>query len=498
MRHPSRIASPFAALLLAVIAGIPAQAATREEIREQFKTIAVMPMVAPADTPNAEQAERRMEQLMEQRLAEAGYTVVPAATMRELQDKIRTALGGYYDPRTGDLDQKRLETWDAHVTSEFRRLHPSDAWLHSRIMFLRAPIAGWNAVWNGVEESVIGAESNAEHMFNIPDVTGGLSALSLQVALGNQGGETLYSGSGGLQLLEYLQEVSAGATLLGVGGSSTRYVPVDDAAVLTDPLREQRAVAIALDPLLLTKEERKAAEAAQQAAWKQIKPAPKGHQPPKPAPVDRAVFLESYKRVAVALPQMPDIPNRAAARERVIAALTAALTQAGFTVVPPATYAAAWDPIYEAAGGFYDPMTGKLLTEKRSAALRAAFEKLGADTPVDVVFLPEVVMRPARLDKGEARWDGAVVQLSKGGLFSTASGFGGTVPALSLELRAVDREMKEVFLRRGGIELLVRFKPGGFMKPATFEDIPEADWLSKPANDGAAVERTLSELMPPK
>lgn len=485
-------------LYLTALAGAPARAATSEAIREQVKTIAVVPVVGATYIPNADEAKRRLEQLMEQRLTEAGYTVIPAATMRELQDKVRLALGGYYDPRSGNLDKQRFEAWDTHVTSEFRRLHPSDAWLYSRIVQVRAPVSGWNAVWDGVEESMIGAESNASHMFNIPDVVGSLSALSLQVGLAGQGSDMLYTGSGGLQLVEYFKEVSAGATFFGVGAAETRYVPVDEAAILTDPLREQRAVALALDPLLLTKDEREAAKSAQEAAWKQIKPSPKGQRPPKPAGVDRAAFLEAYKRVAVAMPQVPEIPNREAARERLVAAVAAGLQQAGFTVVPPAEYAAVWDPIFEASGGFYDPITGRLLTDKRSAALRQAFEQFGSESPVDAVFLPEVVVRDARVDEGKAKWDGAVVELSKGGLFSSAAGFGGTIPALSLELRAVDREMREVFLRSGGLELLVRFKPGGFMKPPRFEEIPDADWLAKPENDRQAVDRALSELMPTK
>jgi hypothetical protein len=87
------------------------------------------------------------------------------------------------------------------------------------------------------------------------------------------------------------------------------------------------------------------------------------------------------------------------------------------------------------------------------------------------------------------------VELSKGGpLFDKSRGFGGTVPAASLELRAIDPSIQEVFLGYGGIELLVRFKSGGMMSAGGFEDIPMADWFTDPAHDAKVVDRALGSL----
>jgi hypothetical protein len=88
------------------------------------------------------------------------------------------------------------------------------------------------------------------------------------------------------------------------------------------------------------------------------------------------------------------------------------------------------------------------------------------------------------------------VDLAKGGaLFDKSRAFGGTVPAVSLELRAVDASIQEVFVGHGGIELLVRFKSGGLMSAGGFEDIPMADWFTDPARDAKAVDRALGSLV---
>lgn len=487
----------YATLVAALLACATARAAespSPQAVREQLKTVAVMPLKTPTDLPDRAQVQVRIEQALEARLAAAGIAVIPASEVRALQDKVRAALGGYYDPRTGDVDEQRVKAFDEHVNSEFRRLHPADAWLYSRIESRRVPAQGAWASWDGVQESTIGAASFGGQVFRSPAVTGSLQALSLHVGMLTPTGDVLYHGYGALQLLEYYEE-SSGAAAFGLS-EHIGYVPVSPDAILTDPAREQRAIALALDPLLLDKAQQDAVKDANKEAWKQIKPVAKGKRPPKPADVDRTAFLARYRRVAVAAIDLPaEFPNRAVVRERYAAALEAGLARAGFEVVPPAAYAAVWDPIYAASGGFYDPMTGELLAEKRMAALREAFVQLGSESPVDLVFIPSIAVREARIESGKAKWDGETVDLAKGGaLFDKSRAFGGTVPAASLELRAVDPSIQEVFLEYGGIELLVRFKPGGMMRAGGFEDIPMADWFTDPAHDAQAVHRALGSL----
>lgn len=477
-----------ATTLFLCIASAETTLPTPEAARARIKTVAVMPVRTPIDLPDRAKVESRFEQALETRLAAAGITVIPASERRAFEDKVRVALGGYYDPRTGAVDDRRWEAFQEHVESEFRRQRPADAWLYSRIETRRAFAEGAWASWDGVRESSTGAESTSSRIFNSPNVTGVLEALSLHVSLLTPQDEVLYNRFGALQLLTYFEE-SKGLK------DSMRYVPVRDDAILADPAREQRAVALVLDPLLLDQAQLEAANASNKDSWKQIKPVPRGERPPKPPAVDRAAFLGKYRRVALAAITLPpDLPNRAAVRERYSAALEAGLAKAGFVVVPPSEYAAVWDPIYAASGGFYDPMTGELLVDKRKAALREAFAKVGGDSPVDLVFIPDIVPRQAAIESGKAHWDGETVDLSKARLFDPSRAYGGTVPAVSLELTAHDAAVDEVFRGYGGIELLVRFKSGGLLDAAAFEDVPMTDWLANPDRDARAVERALGTL----
>jgi hypothetical protein len=498
MPRPGHALLALALALLTTAPTIAEELPPPETVRGQVETVAVMPLRMPGDVPNPAQVQQRIEQAIAARLEGAGIAVIPAAVMRELQDKVRGALGGYYDARTGNVDEKRAEAFESHTRSEFRRLHPADAWLYPVIEMRRAFANGGYASWDGVQESSVGADTAATGALKAPQVTGSLPALSLHVVLFSPDGKALYSQYGALQLLEYFDEANFAKTMFGAQ-ERLEFIPVDRDSIVADPAREQRAIALALDPLLLDKASREAAKAGNKEAWKDIDPVAKGHRPPQPAAVDRAAFLAKYPRVALAAPELPDIPNRAAARERYAAAIEAGLVRAGFVVVPAAEYASVWDPIYEASGGFYDPMTGELLDEKRKAAIREAFARFGADAPIDAVFLPEIVAREANIHHGKARWDGATVELAggKGGaLFDKSRAFGGSVAATSLELRAVDAEVSEVFLGRGAIELLVRFKQGGMMSSGGFEEIPPADWLADPAQDARAVERALGTLLP--
>lgn len=465
-----------------------------QAVRTQLKTVAVVPLRVPADTPNREQVEQRIDKAVEDRLAAAGLTVIPATKMRELQDKVRTALGGYFDPRTGMRDEKKWEAYESHVTSEFRRQYPADAWVAPVLVRKRAGYSTAYAAWDGIRDTATGEDSAMKNIFNTPMIDGTLSAVSLRILVTTPDRQPLYARDGGIQLLEYFEK---GDSMIGI---DIVYVPTEESAFLADPLRIERALAIALDPLLLTKEQRESQASSQEAAWKKIALVPRSHVPPAKPAVDRAAFLARYPRVALAVSLPSEVPNRAAVRDRYAAALLAELTRAGFNVVPIEAYAAAWDPIDAASGGFYDPMTGIFLDQKHEAALRQALSQLGARSPVDAVFFATIVPKDAHLEGGNAQWDGAVVKLSnnKGGaLFDRSRAFGGTLQAASLAVTAVDSSATQIYEGYGGIELLVRFKGGGLISPGGFEDVPKTDWFTDTGNDARAAANALKPLLPP-
>ena len=69
-----------------------------------------------------------------------------------------------------------------------------------------------------------------------PSAHGTISALSLQVALMDSVGEVYYVNNGGIQLLNHVKGM--------------KFVPVPEYDIFADPARDEKAVEIALRPLV--------------------------------------------------------------------------------------------------------------------------------------------------------------------------------------------------------------------------------------------------------
>jgi hypothetical protein len=229
-------------------------------VKAQLKTVVLLPVDVPSGVPRREDVVRRLEEAISARFTNAGITVIPAATTRALEQKLMLALGGLYDPRTGDMDKVRADTFDEHYFSEIRRSYPADAWVHASVVLRMAPAGGVWMQWDGVRESAIGSANNAADILHAPTVTGSLPAVSLAVVVARPDRQPLYARYGGLQPLQYFAEASAAKSMFGLP-QQIDMVPTDEAALLSDPAREQRAIAIALDPLLLSQAEQDAAKA---------------------------------------------------------------------------------------------------------------------------------------------------------------------------------------------------------------------------------------------
>lgn len=241
---PSRSRAPIIAIAL-VAAGAIACGPKRVPYdpfkvpREQFipglKVVALAPMEAPNDLENADAVKARFLATIEARLRDAGIAVIPPAEVGPILAATAEWRGGFFDPKTGQLDTAKLagarEEALANVAAKFGR---ADAILVSDIRVVRAALVHDTAQWDGTSESV---STSAWKIVLGVSHSGWVRALSLVVRLTGSKGNNLYVGSGGIRVL----------SKIGVGGSS---VPVPQGDLFADEERNAKAVSLALDALV--------------------------------------------------------------------------------------------------------------------------------------------------------------------------------------------------------------------------------------------------------
>jgi hypothetical protein len=137
------------------------------------------------------------------------------------------------------------------------------------------------------------------------------------------------------------------------------------------------------------------------------------------------------------------IPNAVVGRRVMDSLIAATLEAAGYSLVAPAIAEPAWLRAVDSAGGYYDPATGAMLTEKLAAIRAAVTRQLGAGSLLrahaGVMMLPYSNKKPLEY--------GGVSEM-------VATGSSGTVPALLLAISVSDSSGTVVQCGVAGIQLL--------------------------------------------
>jgi hypothetical protein len=214
-----------------------------DEFRRRVKTVAVARVLVPSSLGADAAAGTKFHSALEDKLRQAGFTVVLAQHVGEIREAKERELGGLFDPQTGKLDEAKLATLVSFVRGEVKTRFGADALLLSHVRTVTAnfaylPLAGVRAKWDGATESL---ETGSVDKVLSPRVNGTVDALSLLVTVEDINGSSLYAYAGGIQVLFKL---APGAGQFG--GKS--FVPVPKAELLADQERIQQAVSYALGP----------------------------------------------------------------------------------------------------------------------------------------------------------------------------------------------------------------------------------------------------------
>jgi len=453
----------------------------RAEVLAAVKTIGLLPVDVSERVPSGADVAERYESLVGAQLEQAGFQVVKPAAMREIRDRLKKTLGGLYDPVTGQELPGKVKAFEEYSRSEYLASHKVDATLWVGIIVRRARMSGARADWDGVSETVTGHSGVGGFLtdtFSGNAFSGVVPALSVGIVLTDPHEERLYERAGGLQLLEYVRRE----------GSDFAQPRIDPRLLMTDPARDARALAVALDPLT------HGSSQASKASIEVAAVAPTGKD--DALAVSREELLGRYRTVAIGPLGIRDLPQRGEVELHYRALLLEQLQKLGFTVVGENDYAALWSAEKTAARGFYDPFTGRIDSAKLAASRVRVFAQLHEKYPIDAVVLPALADRAAPFSHSKARWDGAeeAIAAPPHGLAvftDQTSDLLGTMRAASLVVRIAAPDDTTLFEDRGGIQLTERLVHG---RPA---DVPQGELFADAARNAQAVQLALRQLAPP-
>ncbi len=228
----------------------PAFLVSPEQFFASTRVVALAPVRPPAELVIGEHGLARLDTLLDARLREAGFAVVPATEYAQIWQVVLERVGGVYDPQTGVPDDARLAEARLQLADELELAFGADAILYPELWVEDVPFSDGRAEWHGVSEGVVriapaivdavlgtlAAFGDAGHT-DTEYPSGVVRALSLHVFVEDLAGVETYRRAGGIRVLERM------------GWHAGDWRPVDSEELLSDPERNRRAVEVALAPL---------------------------------------------------------------------------------------------------------------------------------------------------------------------------------------------------------------------------------------------------------
>jgi hypothetical protein len=207
---------------------------SREEFQRTTKIVALAELFMPDGLPDPQPIKDSFQDLMETKLRAAGYTVLFPQQYRTIWERLEEEAGGFVDTDTGERRHAEIARAMARTLEQLEAGFQLDAIIVPTIAIVEAPFAGGRAAWDGTSQSIKAGGLVKGFFAGSPDGT--MGALSLQVVALNGNGTTLYEEAGGIEVLSKLD------------GKDFVLVPRNE--LFSDNERMQKAVDIALDPLL--------------------------------------------------------------------------------------------------------------------------------------------------------------------------------------------------------------------------------------------------------
>ncbi len=448
------------------------------QILGQVNRVGLLGVSFEEQWPRNSAAQAEFERLATEWLAKANMTTVPSSAFAEIEARLVKEEGGWFDPMNGAVIAAKRQSIKSKARAEFVSTHQLNGLFELRVDVISARMFEQKARWHGVTEVARVPSNRGKLMQAFLDssatVSGTLPALSVAAILYDADGKKLYGRYGGLQLMSLYQDDPV-----------TEFFDVEPDFLFSDPVRNARAIRLALRSLVMTKDEirkedkelRKAAQAerrkpktgdaAQDEDGQALATpvlaarAPKSATPAPALRVSKEDFGARVKTIALSPVwtavdrEIPDASNS------VEQSISQALQKQGFAVLPSSIYIEAYVRNRAIHAPYFDAFTGTLLKERREAFDKAVWTELQANHKADAILDPGVVTVMATNNSGTVSWDGVSQSFSQSeNVFArfnaSFEGATGTVPAISLASRVYAPDGADLFVKRVGVQTLRR------------------------------------------
>ena len=212
---------------------------TQDQFYKEIKTIALTPLDVPEGLGDQPSLNAQFESSVEAELKKAGFEVVPSKVYKDIWDGRIRQMGGYFDPRTGQVEKAKYEAIVEYARKQLKSRYNADALLYSAICFVRVEFLGNVARWDGTSEVI-------EEPGKKSETQGSTGALSFCVRIEDIQGVESYVNRGGIQLLSKLKTSR-------IDYRKREFINVPEDEILNNQERNEAAVKIALSPLIVNK-----------------------------------------------------------------------------------------------------------------------------------------------------------------------------------------------------------------------------------------------------
>ncbi len=181
-----------------------------DTVRSVVNIVIVTPAVPPEGVFVSAMAASRIDSVMEARLRQGGYSVVPAAEYSRIWDGVLRQMGGFFDPITGQRDKEKFETARKELLRELKGRFDTQVLLYTELQVVDASVDNGVASWDGVthdiredDHGLIRTEfyDTFERGEFGGSTDGIVSAITLMVAIDGPDGKELYRNFGGVEVL---------------------------------------------------------------------------------------------------------------------------------------------------------------------------------------------------------------------------------------------------------------------------------------------------------